>query len=82
MTHWLCCEAQAPLTLQHYAVDMFLAVVLSALVWHAATRWAYTGEPLRLRQPGERADPRQPTLTALIVAVLGLVAYIIIAGGA
>ena len=27
-------HAQAPLTNQHYSVDMFLAVVVTALVWH------------------------------------------------
>ena len=73
---------QAPLTLQHYAVDMFLAVVLSVLVWHAATRWTYKGAPLRERRPGERPDPRQTALTCIIIAILGLVGYIIISGGA
>ena len=73
---------QAPLTLQHYAVDMFLAVILSALVWHAVTRWAYKGAPVRERRPGERPDPPQTALTCVIIAILGLVGYIIIAGGA
>ena len=73
---------QAPLTRQHYTVDMFLAVVVGCLVWHAATRWTYNGEPVRWRHPGEAPDPRQKVLTALILGVLGIVGYIIIVGGA
>ena len=75
-------SVQAPLTRQHYTVDMFLAVVVCCLVWHAATRWTYKGEPVRWRYTGEPSDPRQRVLTALILGVLGIVGYIIIVGGA
>ena len=74
--------SQAPLTQQHYAVDMFLAVVVTTLVWYACTRWAYDGAPWRQRHPQEPPDPRQRTLTGLVLLVLGVVCYIIIVGGA
>jgi len=75
-------RAQAPVTRQHYTVDMFLAVVVGILVWHGATRWTYDGEPLRKRHPQDPPDPRQRVLTALILGVLGIIGYIIIVGGA
>ena len=77
-----CGSAQAPLTRQHYTVDMFLAVIIGSLVWHGATRWTYEGAPTRQRHPKDPSDPRQRVLTALILGVLGIVGYIIIVGGA
>lgn len=72
---------RAPVTLQHYSVDMFLAIVVATLVWHWAA-WAYDGRAWRPRHKTEPPDQRQWALTALILGVLAILAYIIIAGGA
>ncbi len=72
---------QAPLTLQHYSVDMWLAVVVTGLVWHWCA-WAYDNKAWRPRHATEPPDARQWTLTGLILCVLVLLAYIVIAGGA
>mmetsp|Transcript_298 Transcript_298/g.861 ORF Transcript_298/g.861 Transcript_298/m.861 type:complete len:244 (-) Transcript_298:305-1036(-) len=72
---------RAPITKQHYSVDMFLAVVVTALVWHWAA-WAYDSRPWRQRHKSEGADPKQWALTGLILSVLAVVSFIIIAGGA
>ena len=63
------------------SVDMFLAIVVAALVWHWAA-WAYDGRAWRPRHKTEPPDQRQWALTALILGVLAILAYIIIAGGA
>lgn len=63
------------------SVDMFLAIVVAALVWHWAA-WAYDGRAWRPRHKTEPPDQRQWGLTALILGVLAILAYIIIAGGA
>ena len=60
---------------------MFLAIVVAALVWHWAA-WAYDGRAWRPRHKTEPPDQRQWGLTALILGVLAILAYIIIAGGA
>lgn len=72
---------RAPYTKQHYSVDMFLAVAVTALVWNW-TIWAYDSRAWRKRHSDETSDPKQWGLTGLILLVLAIVSYIIIAGGA
>ena len=80
---------RGPLTAQHYAVDMFLAVVVTGLVWHSPVcEWVYpagAASRLRRRAEGSPPDPRGPLqwlLTALVFAVIAVLAVIIIIGGA
>ena len=57
----------------HYSVDMLLAVVLTALVWHwreGAYPPSATWPP---RPPGAPADPLPLRLVALVAAVLAVV---------
>ena len=77
---------RGPLTHQHYSVDMFLATAVTVLVWIACER-VYPAEASRLRaRPAgakpDRKGPLQWLLTALVFAVLGVLAIIIIVGGA
>lgn len=73
------------MTNQHYSVDMFLAVVVTALVWHALACIQPPGSKLHIRHCDEPADPGGPLkwlLIGLIVAVLLIVGVVIIVGGA
>jgi len=77
---------RAALTLQHYSVDMFLATTVTVLTFKACEHVYPTQESrLKARPPGSPPDPKGPlqwALTAAVFAVLGVLAIIIIAGGA
>ena len=76
---------QAPMTKQHYAVDMFLAVVVTSLVWMQLDWVCPASRPLHPRHPADPPDKRGPLqwlLTCLIFIVLVSLGVIIIGGGA
>ncbi len=76
---------QAPMTHQHYAVDMFLAVVVTSLVWMQLDWICPACKPLPPRHPADPPDRRGPVqwlFIALIFIVLISLGVIIIGGGA
>ena len=76
---------QAPMTKQHYAVDMFLAVVVTCLVWMQLDGICPASKPLPRRHPADPPDHRGPVqwlFIALIFVVLVSLGVIIIGGGA
>lgn len=80
-----CLHVQAPITQQHYAVDMFLAVVVTSLVWMQLDCLCPDRYRLPQRQPAyppDRRGPLQWLFTLLIFAVLMSLIIIIIGGGA
>ena len=73
------------MTKQHYAVDMFLAVVVTSLVWMQLDWICPANKPLRPRHPADRPDRRGPLqwlLICLIFIVLVSLGVIIVGGGA
>lgn len=73
------------MTKQHYAVDMFLAVVVSYLVWQQLDWICPANKPLPSRHPSDPPDKRgalQWTFIVLIFVVLVSLGIIIIGGGA
>ncbi|KAL3155537.1 hypothetical protein ABBQ38_011089 [Trebouxia sp. C0009 RCD-2024] len=76
---------RAPMTKQHYAVDMFLAVVVTSLVWMQLDWICPASKPLYPRHPADPPDKRGPLqwlLICLIFIALVSVGVIIIGGGA
>ena len=83
MTCLVC--VQAPMTHQHYAVDMFLAVVVTSLVWMQLDWICPACKPLPPRHPADPPDRRGPLqwlFIALIFIVLVSLGVIVIGGGA
>lgn len=84
---WLMLGAvlQAPMTKQHYAVDMFLAVVVTSLVWMQLDWICPASRPLHPRHPADLPDKRGPLqwlFICLIFIVLVSLGVIIVGGGA
>ncbi|DBA96869.1 hypothetical protein WJX82_005400 [Trebouxia sp. C0006] len=76
---------RAPMTHQHYAVDMFLAVVVTSLVWMQLDWICPACKPLPPRHPADPPDRRGPLqwlFIALIFIVLVSLGVIVIGGGA
>ena len=73
------------MTQQHYAVDMFLAVVVTSLVWMQLDWICPANQPLPPRHPADPPDRRgllQWLFIWLIFVVLVSLGVIIIGGGA
>ena len=76
---------QAPMTQQHYAVDMFLAVVVTGLVWLQLDFLCPAKRVLPQRHPADPPDKRGPLqwlLIGMILVVLLSLFIIIVGGGA
>ena len=74
---------QAPMTQQHYAVDMFLAVVVTGLVWLQLHFLCPANTVLPQRHPADPPDKRGPLQWLFIgmIFVVLLSLFIIIVGG-
>lgn len=73
------------MTKQHYAVDMFLAVVVTGLVWMQLDFICPARHRIPKRHPADPPDKRGPLqwlFIVLILAVLLSLFVIIIGGGA
>lgn len=57
----------------HYSVDMLLAVVVTALVWHWRAGSYPAGATVAPRAPGSPPDPKPWRLVAFVFAVLAVV---------
>ena len=80
-----CVRVQGPMTQQHYAVDMFLAVVVTGLVWKQLDFLCPAKRFLPQRHPADPPDKRglmQWLFIGLIFVVLLSLFIIIVGGGA
>ncbi len=71
--------SQETLDKTHYSVDMFLAVVLTCLVWKWREPVYPADETWQPRPAGARADPVPRRLVALVVVTL-IIVFVGVAG--